>query len=709
MVTVRSLVSSTGAKIKSLTSRVFGKSQDEGQEEHKSEHKLPYRQLGILGEILADHTLATFQRLTERDLAISRFAEPITLTSIFPYLPEMIESFHVDETNIAFWAGLTSAIFSLSQCLTAVPWGRASDHWGRKPVILLGLTCTMVTSLMWGFSTSLPIAVVARALQGGMNGNVGIIRTMVAEMCPWRELQPRAFSIMPLVWNLGSVLGPAFGGALSNPYHRGPKDDGSADGRLLWKFPYALPNILGSCFFLVGIITGILFLDETLASRKHQRDYGRRLGIELEIAIQRQIKAVKDSFRRLRGEETEPLLSSRNPEYFIPEDTNTTITAVDSKPGDLPSKSKSPSYTEVLTPQTILNLLVYTILAMHSIAFDQLLPVFMHHPRSGHDILPLPSLGDNILRFNAGFGLYSGRIGLLFTAYGIVGIFYQFLIFPPVARKYGVANCLKAVMVIMPVIYILAPFSTLAGTVEAAQGTLFALWLVKGLCSTFAFPCTTILLTNGASSIRVLATVNGIATSVSAIGRAAGPSLSGTLFTWGVKEGYIVAPFWMLAGVGVFGAVASFWLEEGEGFGDDGKDGQVDDDEDEEELLREEQDEDVGPLKHIPSASAAARPTGEATGVMAPLFSREWTRGSVSSAALTESDVDEEERFVGEVSIGSYQSGSDFASRRASGTRPRPLRRKSSAPFGMGPGFRRLSSNLGESRSGYGTGGGLAG
>jgi hypothetical protein len=55
MVTVRSLVSSTGAKIKSLTSRAFGKSQDEGQEEQKSEHKLPYRQLGILGEMLPDH------------------------------------------------------------------------------------------------------------------------------------------------------------------------------------------------------------------------------------------------------------------------------------------------------------------------------------------------------------------------------------------------------------------------------------------------------------------------------------------------------------------------------------------------------------------------------------------------------------------------------------------------------------------------------
>jgi MFS family permease len=79
-------------------------------------------------------------------IAICRFAEPISLTSIFPYLPEMIESFDVPEADVAFWAGTTSAIYSLSQCLTAIAWGRASDRFGRKYVILTGLLNTMVTS-----------------------------------------------------------------------------------------------------------------------------------------------------------------------------------------------------------------------------------------------------------------------------------------------------------------------------------------------------------------------------------------------------------------------------------------------------------------------------------------------------------------------------------------------------------------------------------
>ncbi|KAA8574714.1 hypothetical protein EYC84_003964 [Monilinia fructicola] len=48
-------------------------------------------------------------------LAICRFAEPVALTSVFPYLPEMIESFGVEKKDVAQWAGITSAVFSLSQ------------------------------------------------------------------------------------------------------------------------------------------------------------------------------------------------------------------------------------------------------------------------------------------------------------------------------------------------------------------------------------------------------------------------------------------------------------------------------------------------------------------------------------------------------------------------------------------------------------------
>ena len=83
----------------------------------------------------------------------------------------MIESFGIAKKDVAKWAGITSAAFSLSQCMTAVFWGRSSDKFGRKPMILLGLIMTMISSLVWGVSTSIPMAITARAMAGAFNGN----------------------------------------------------------------------------------------------------------------------------------------------------------------------------------------------------------------------------------------------------------------------------------------------------------------------------------------------------------------------------------------------------------------------------------------------------------------------------------------------------------------------------------------------------------
>ena len=93
------------------------------------------------------------------------------MTSVFPYLPEMIASFGVDKDAVAQWAGITSAAFSLAQSVTAVWWGRASDRFGRKPVIITGLMCTMLCFLAWGLSTSLAMAITVRAILGASNGN----------------------------------------------------------------------------------------------------------------------------------------------------------------------------------------------------------------------------------------------------------------------------------------------------------------------------------------------------------------------------------------------------------------------------------------------------------------------------------------------------------------------------------------------------------
>jgi MFS family permease len=272
-------------------------------------------------------------------------------------MPELMESFGIPKNDIARWAGIAASTFSICQAFTGLVWGAASDRYGRKPIILFGLFNTMWTMLLWGFSVNLPMALAARALGGLSNGNVGILRTTVAELCPWKELQPRAFSVMPLVWTVGAVFGPTLGGALSNPLRVDPqKPRGTA---FLEKFPYVLPNLVAAAFFTVGIVTGWLFLQETLESKRHEKDLGLRTGVRL-TAFVRKVLRIPDKPKQDRPER-QPLLGQQKA---------INGNATESHAHEVINQA-SPKAWDVLTYQTTLNLIVYLLLALYTQAYDQ--------------------------------------------------------------------------------------------------------------------------------------------------------------------------------------------------------------------------------------------------------------------------------------------------------------------------------------------------
>lgn len=103
-------------------------------------------------------------------------------TSVFPYLPEMIRDFGVEENKVAKWAGITSSVFAVSQGFAAVPWGKAADRFGRKPILICGLLSTMICFVVWGMSTSLTMAITVRAISGAGNGN-GTFIWQTVSMC----------------------------------------------------------------------------------------------------------------------------------------------------------------------------------------------------------------------------------------------------------------------------------------------------------------------------------------------------------------------------------------------------------------------------------------------------------------------------------------------------------------------------------------------
>lgn len=112
-----------------------------------------------------------------------RVTEPIALTSIFPYAWPLVESFHIGQrSDTSFYAGLLIAAFTLSEALTSFFWGSLSDRIGRKPVVLIGCTGTVLSLLIVGFSTNFWIALLGRVVGGLLNGNIGVLRTMVGEL-----------------------------------------------------------------------------------------------------------------------------------------------------------------------------------------------------------------------------------------------------------------------------------------------------------------------------------------------------------------------------------------------------------------------------------------------------------------------------------------------------------------------------------------------
>jgi MFS family permease len=130
-----------------------------------------------------------------------RVAEPIALTSIFPYAWKLVLYYNVtDEANAAFYAGLLISAFSLAEAGTGMYWGGLSDRVGRKPVLLLGCAGTLLSLLIVGFAPNFWIALLGRFLGGALNGNIGVIQTMVGELVSKPEHERRFPAISSPSW-----------------------------------------------------------------------------------------------------------------------------------------------------------------------------------------------------------------------------------------------------------------------------------------------------------------------------------------------------------------------------------------------------------------------------------------------------------------------------------------------------------------------------
>lgn len=99
------------------------------------------------------------------------------------------------------------------------------------------------------------------------------------------------------------------GGALARPCISYPNI--FARGTIWDRYPYLLPNLFSAVAVFIGVVTGILFLEETHNLKKHRRDRGREVGDWLASKVGR-------LFGRKRGSDRAPekqaLLGGEHPD-----------------------------------------------------------------------------------------------------------------------------------------------------------------------------------------------------------------------------------------------------------------------------------------------------------------------------------------------------------------------------------------------------------
>lgn len=101
--------------------------------------------------------------------------------------------------------------FLLAQTTMTVIFGKLSDLYGRKPILMIGIAIFLVGSVLAGFATSMPAMILFRLLQGiGAGAVQPVAMTVVADLYPARE-RGKVQGYLASVWAISAVVGPIAG------------------------------------------------------------------------------------------------------------------------------------------------------------------------------------------------------------------------------------------------------------------------------------------------------------------------------------------------------------------------------------------------------------------------------------------------------------------------------------------------------------------
>ncbi|SDG12168.1 Predicted arabinose efflux permease, MFS family [Selenomonas sp. WCT3] len=143
------------------------------------------------------------------------FIVSIGMSQMAPILPLYIAELGVDNpADVARWAGIVFGCNFISLAIFSPIWGRLSDRFGRKPMILRASGWLGLIMIGMGFAQSVWHLVILRLLQGCLSGFQAAVIPLLAQETP-KEHSGWAMGMFFTAQVSGGLMGPVFGGWLS--------------------------------------------------------------------------------------------------------------------------------------------------------------------------------------------------------------------------------------------------------------------------------------------------------------------------------------------------------------------------------------------------------------------------------------------------------------------------------------------------------------
>lgn len=154
------------------------------------------------------------------------------------------------------------AVYSLCQFIAAPLWGRLSDRFGRRPILMSSMAGAALSYVMLAFGDSIGWLVASRVLGGLMAGNIAAAMAYAADVTS-DENRTRGMGVVGAAIGTGFMLGPALGGVLA--------------GADLESANFQRPALVAMTLSITAFIAVWLWLPESLTVKQRARNALRRM------------------------------------------------------------------------------------------------------------------------------------------------------------------------------------------------------------------------------------------------------------------------------------------------------------------------------------------------------------------------------------------------------------------------------------------------